>query len=647
MFSRAKLIVLRNSPALVALFACFACGTAKAQFSVAPSQTGSFFDDLRARTYQMRHPAVDQSSQSQGAGINAQGGPAAAEGTSGTYQFDQGQYQGQPTVDERPVGSPVDATEVYAREVGTPVGSGSTPTTYSRRLAGDLSGYNGPYPSTGTFFAPSYVSDPFLGGRRNIRLGQLNIGLGLTEAVEFNDNITRAHTDKLSDVISSTYLNIDANYQITQYNRLTLTTSLGVNHYFNHPEVSTNGKEFDVQVLPGSSIAFDMKVGPVIVVFYDRLSVRPASQDQFALDNRDIFGVFQNDAGVAASWAINSKTNLSIDFNRSDSHALEQIDEIYNRSVTSVSASLAFTPTGSWTIGLEGSASLVNYQESFNNDGKTLTGGLFFVLPITNATLVKAAAGIQHFSFDTPPKFTRTVSDADLVATQNAIDNINTQLANVGRINFPDAASQQAEINALTQQQQQLQEELAQQQITKQREDTQFNSRTYDTSSDFTGYYYNVSVANRLNARVTQQLTFGHESSLNTVSNYVTADYVSYGVGIIAYRGARLTLSGYFENADDSGGRLAEDLKQFGFDVLLTHRLSDHLTAGFGYHYGNVDSNLALRDYQQHAFTVDLNYALTTKWNVGVGYRYWRTNADDPTQSFTQNRVILSTNYNF
>jgi opacity protein-like surface antigen len=80
---------------------------------------------------------------------------------------------------------------------------------------------------------------------------------------------------------------------------------------------------------------------------------------------------------------------------------------------------------------------------------------------------------------------------------------------------------------------------------------------------------------------------------------------------------------------------------------LLTHRLSDHLTAGLGYHFGNIDSNLALRDYQQHAFTVDLNYALTTKWNVGVGYRYWRTNADDPTQSFTQNRVILSTNYNF
>lgn len=646
MVLKAKLPVLKFSPVLLALIACFLSGVARAQFSVAPSQTGTFFDDLRSRTNQTRRGMQDQSSMSQGAGINAQGAPASTVGSEGSYQFDQGQYLGQP-IPEREAGQPIDAQDVFAREVGTPVGSGSTPSTYSRRLAGDLTGYAGPYPSLGSFFAPSYVSDPFLGGRRNIRLGQLNIGLGLTEAVEFNDNITRAHDNKLSDVISSTYLNIDANYQLTQYNRLTLTTALGVNHYFNHPEVSTNGKEFDVQVLPGSSLAFDVKVGPVIVVLYDRMSVRPASNDQFALDNRDVFGVFQNDAGIAASWAINSKTNLSIDFNRSDSRALEQVDEIYDRTVTSVSASLAFTPTGSWTIGLEGSYSWIDYRQNFNNDGTTGTVGLFFILPLTNNTLIKAAGGVQHFAFDAPPTFVRTVSDADIVNTQSQIDSVNNQLANIGKTSFPDAATQAADIAALTAQQQQLQQELASQQLTKQKEDQEFNSHTFDNSTNFTDYYYNVSIANRLNARVTQQLTFGHESSLNTVSNFVTADYVSYGVGIIAYRGARLTLSGYFENAQDSGGRLAEDLKQFGFDILLTHRLSDHLTAGLGYHFGNIDSNLALRDYQQQAFTVDLNYALTTKWNVGVGYRYWRTNADDPTQSFTQNRVILSTNYNF
>jgi len=609
-----------------------------AQFSVAPSQTGSFFDDLRSRTKQMRSPAVDQSSLSEGAGT--------VIGTAGNYSFDEGQYTGQ-TEQERELGNPLTVQEAYAREIGSPLGSGSAPTTYSRRLAGDLTGYNGPYPATATFFAPSYVSDPFLGGRRNIRLGELNIGLGLTEAVEYNDNITRARDNRLDDIISSTYLNVDANYQITAQNRLTLTTSIGLNHYFNHPEVSTNGKEFDVQVLPGSSLAFDMKVGPVVFVLYDRISVRPASQDQFALDQRDVFGVFQNDAGLAASWAINSKTNFSIDFNRSDANALETQDEIYNRNITSVSASLAFTPTGSWTVGLEGSYSWVNYEKDFNNDGKMGSVGAFIVLPITHSTILKAAGGVQHFEFDNPPNFVRTVSDADIVSTQNALTNVQNQLATIGRQNFTDAASQAAAIDALNEQQLQLQQQLQTQQIKKANEDAQFASRTFDHNDNYTDYYYNVTLSNQLNARVTQQLTFGHETSLNNVSNFVTADYVSYGVGIIAYRGARLTLSGYYEDAQDSGGNQAEDIKQFGFDVLLTHRISDHLTAGVGYHFGNINSNIIGRDYDQHAFTFDLNYALTTKWNVGVGYRYWRTNAEDPTLSFTQNRVILSTNYNF
>ncbi len=351
MFPKAKLTVLKFPPGFLALFVCLACGTARAQFSVAPSQTGTFFDDLRTRAYQASHPSTQNQSalQGAGAGVDANG---AAVGVSGDYQFDQGQYNGTPIV-EREAGAPLESVDSYARDVGTPVGSGDVPTTFSRRLAGDLTGYNGPYPSTSTFFAPNYVSDPFLGGRRNIALGPVNIGLGLTQAVEFNDNITRANTNKLSDIINSTYLNIDANYIINQDNRLTFTTSIGFNYYFNHPEVATNGKGFDVQVMPGSSLAYDLKVGPVVFVLYDRLSVRPASQDQFALDNRDVFGVFQNDAGVAASWAINSKTNLSVDFNYSDAKALQTVDEIYNRTVASVSASLAFTPTGSWTIGLE------------------------------------------------------------------------------------------------------------------------------------------------------------------------------------------------------------------------------------------------------------------------------------------------------
>ena len=59
------------------------------------------------------------------------------------------------------------------------------------------------------------------------------------------------------------------------------------------------------------------------MVLYDRVSVRPAVQNNYTLDNRAIFGVFQTDVGLGANWAINSKLTLSLNYVHSDAMALE------------------------------------------------------------------------------------------------------------------------------------------------------------------------------------------------------------------------------------------------------------------------------------------------------------------------------------
>ncbi len=628
-------------------FFCLSATVAVAQYNIAPSQTGNFFSDLRARANQVRSgTAVDQSQ------------PSGATGTAGVYDFsrDQGQYTGQP-VDQRDIGTPMGAYE-FSRDGGAGGVSSS-----SRRLSGDYSSYGGPYPSSGTFFAPAYVSDPFLGGKRNIKLGPVNIGLGLTGALEYNDNITRASGtvlpgataspngyipgQKYSDLIASTYLNIDANFAISQHSRLTLTTSLGIDHYFNHPEFSPQGKGHDFTILPGSSLAYDFRIGNVVFTLYDRLSVRPGSNDNFTLDNHSTFGAWENNGGIAMNWAINSTLNLSLNLSRTDSKALqEDIYSQYDRHITSISGSLAWTPSGTWTAGLESSYSNTEYTQNYNNNGTSGTLGVFVIVPISHNTSFRAAGGMQNFHFDAPPSFTRKVAEADLTATQSQITAVNNQLANTSTA-FTDPAQQQAAQASLQQQLTQLQGQLATQTIQKQRDDVTQASHTFDNSRDKNGYYYNVSISNQLNARISQQLSFGHESSLNTTSNFTTADYVNYGVGIIAWHGSRLTVSGYYENSEESGGQFREDIEQYGFDVLLVNRLSDHLTMGLGYHYGDVMSDIVNRSYKQHSYTVDLNYALSSKWNVGLGYRFWRTSADDATQSFEQNRYILSMNYNF
>lgn len=619
----------RIAAASLGVLATFMAISASAQTGVAPSQTGLFFDDLRGRAalFRDKKAATDES----------------ASSSSGMYEFGRGEYTGE-SVDERALGErPISEADLAAP--GSPEFRGYVGS--SSRRAGDYTSGPTAYPTTSTFFAPTYITDPFLAGKRNIKIGPVNIGLGLNTNLEYNDNINQSQNNQVDDIIAGLYLNIDANYQMSENNRLSLSVTLGVDHYFNHPELSPNGKDFNLNVFPGSTLAFDVMVGDILFVIYDRVSVRPASQTEFALDDLDVFGVFQNDIGVAMSWAINSKLSLSLNYNHSTSQALQDNFAQTDRNIDSLSGSLAWTPTGTFTVGIEGSYSWINYDEEFNNDGTTGSTGVFLILPITRNTVLRASAGYQTFNFDTPPTFTRRVSDVDLINTQAQIEAVSTQLSTIDVAGAADPAAAQEQLNALTLQQEELQTLLATQQIQKQQDDVSENSRSYDTNSKFDDYYYNVSLFNQLNARVAHQLTFGHESSLNTSSNFITADYVTYSIGVIAWRGARFTVSGYYEDAEESGGRLAEDVEQWGVDMLLTHRLNDRLTLGLGYHYGNTDSAIPLRDYNQHSYTVDLSWALNRKMNVGVGYRYLNTDAEDGRQSFDQNRFVMSMNYNF
>jgi hypothetical protein len=170
------------------------------QTGVAPSQTSSFFDDLRKRSEMFRGGAVDESA--------PQGTP-----TGGVYDYTRGEYVGEAYEGEgRALGERPPIGDELVRALGTDTFKAGY-VGHSKRSVGDYTGASSsPYPNTSSFFAPTYITDPFLAGRRNIKLGALNIGLGLNTNFEYNDNITQAHEDQLDDIIAGVYLNVDANW---------------------------------------------------------------------------------------------------------------------------------------------------------------------------------------------------------------------------------------------------------------------------------------------------------------------------------------------------------------------------------------------------------------------------------------------------
>jgi hypothetical protein len=735
------------APRPIPLLLCYAAiifgvfnTVAFAQYGVSPSQSGMFFDDLRGRQ-SSRAGTLDPDS--------------AAEGV---YSYDENGFLGYE--DET-----TDSTQA-ARDIGAPL-SNAGYTIYSKRNQGDYTQFSSPYPAAATFFAPTYTSDPFLGGRRNLKLGPVNLGFGLSSVLEYNDNITRAGTtpgtERLDDFIWGTYLNVSANWPVSESSSLSISTAVGFDRYFNHPEVQPYGGDFVVNLLPGSTISFDAMLGPVYVVVYDRMSVRPAAQNDFSINANDIFGVFQNDLGFGASWAINRSLQWSFNYmhstarvmndqlgngsRTSDNNKVQYPGNFFNRDMDSFMTSLAWSPHGTWTAGLEGNMTLVRYPANFQNDGVIASAGAFFATPIGKNTSIRLAGGFQAMEFDDPPQLKLEVTKEklqdsvdDVIEVQNEIedaidslggtannidDDLLAKLAdardNLFKSSDPGELDQlRSDLNTLdsqlstqigrqintintriteierllpltpVQQQPALTSEKNQLLAAKTTLESNANNRqsgslgdklieTYDLAnqrlndnlklvssnrdnSDLSDFYANFTLSNRLTSRISHALTLGHESALNTTSNYITADFASYGIGFITWRGSRLAISGYYESSSESGGieqftideynivqnvSTREDLNQMGVDVYWTHQLSSRMRLGIGYHYGTVESSLENRDYVQHAFNIDVNYALSRKMTIGLGYRYFQTDADQENFNFDQNRAVLAFNYNF
>jgi hypothetical protein len=551
----------------LAIGAVMSCaGQALAQYGASPSQTGLFFDDLRTRSQQQKASAGVRSGEA-------------------VYDYERGIYFG---TDDDDMGVRSVMADDPSREIAQPsVRSGSA--SFAARSVGDYTNYAGQYTTPTSYFAPTYISDPFLAGRRNLKLGPVNVGFGLYSGLEYNDNVNRANGStvaEIGDVVASNILNFDVNYPVTKNNTLSISTAVGFDHYFEHPELAPYGNgNYILNVLPGSTIAFDMRIGPVFVTIYDRISVRPAVRNDFALSANQVFGVFQNDAGVATLWQINSELQLAINFQRSDSLALETAQERFSRSMNSIHTSLTWSPHGTWALGLEGGVSWINYMQDFNNDGVLGNASLVFTTPIGRSTNIKAMFGVQNFDFNQPtglpPIAPGDFSDLnDFFYSVTISNQINSRISHA--INF----GREAALNLVS---------------------------NY-VMADYVNY--GISFIVWKGARLSVS-AFLEDSSMS--GGFFAEDLSQRGVDV------------YFSHQLSSRMRLG-----LGYHFGRTE------SQGRGLGVGPLP-----RDFDQHAFNVDLSYQLSRKASLIFGYRHLTTDAANAALSFDQNRFITALNYNF
>lgn len=379
----------------------------------------------------------------------------------------------------------------------------------------------------------------------NLMMGPVRFRVGATVGVEYNDNINYAEVNTQDDVIVTPSMTLDAIWPITQLNTLRFDLGLGYSFYLDHSNDNTDY----LLVAPKSQLAFDIFIGDFRINLHDKFELQQDPVQEGALSNVVTYGRFENTAGVSVLWDLN-KILVQAGYDHYNFIATDSQFDYLNRNSDSIGGSLAFIVNPTITVGAEGNVVWTRYDNTNTgvgilNDNTEYRAGGFVEAALTNNLKVRVAGGYQWIDFD-----------------QNFVTFF------FGPFGF-----------------------------------------RFQDHQDLQDYYVNGLIAHRINAQISQTLSAGHENQLGVNSNFITLNFIRHAISWNIIRNTLLTTEFFFEDAEESGGPIAEHFQRLGGAVTLGYQLTPHVTLGVRYQGTTKDSDVFLRDYNQNRVSVDGTYS--------------------------------------
>jgi len=139
----------------------------------------------------------------------------------------------------------------------------------------------------------------------------------------------------------------------------------------------------------------------------------------------------------------------------------------------------------------------------------------------------------------------------------------------------------------------------------------QFNANgTSGDTSNASGWYVNLTAAQRLNQYWSHSLSVGREARLGLDVNFTEYTYVRYEATWRMNSRLSVGFNGFYEDAEESGTSAlnSETSHRWGGGASLTWQLDRKTSVQLRYQYVNKDSNLDLRGYYQNTADLLLNY---------------------------------------
>ncbi len=315
------------------------------------------------------------------------------------------------------------SAQEYFREVSPP--SGNPPV-----FASEFDQF-GPTAGLETLVPPTADEEE----KYNFAIGGVRFSVAAGIGVEFNDNVTLADDDKIEDIIFRPSLTLDAVWRLSEMN--TLRFSLGASYakYLDHSEFDSQS----VLLSPSSALALTIRVGEVDITVRDRFSYQ---EDPFSLPtlttDSAVYRRFENSIGLEASWDINDKINLTTGYDHYNLWTLDSEFEQLERAIDTIYVRPSYAVGPAVTVGLNASASYVNFKQDIQNDGQTYLLGPFVEVQFSQATRAYLEVGYQKFTFDNNGVISDN-EDADGVYVKASLENQLTENFNQ-RLSFTKTA---------------------------------------------------------------------------------------------------------------------------------------------------------------------------------------------------------------
>ena len=248
--------------------------------------------------------------------------------------------------------------------------------------------------------------------RYNFAIGPVQFGLAVGVGIEFNDNITLAENNRISDFIFRPTLDLHATWRISELNTIRLSVGASYAKYFDHSEFDSDS----VLLSPNTELAFTFYLGAVKFTLRDRLSYQEDSYNVPTISNTGApYRRFEHQIGLLLDWAINDKVNLAGGYDHYNLWTIGDGFSLQDRSIDTIFLKPSYQIVPGIKLGINGSYSFIDFDSDARPDGQGLLVGPFIEWQMSEYTNLYLEGGYQELTFD---QLNLSSSDA------NAVNNI-------------------------------------------------------------------------------------------------------------------------------------------------------------------------------------------------------------------------------